>query len=376
MNDIELRERFDLWAAPLRATPPPGIAVIRGRARRRAGRLTAAVGTVVAAVAVAAGLVVSGLGGPSIAPRPAFWGSARYPAPPGQPFVLVNSSASGPAELRNIATGTVAAIVPPEGKGAMFTALAAAAGDRLFVLAWQDRNGELGFDAIKIGARGTHLRTMRLPILPLHGAQVYGITVNPAGTRLVFNTIPPGGGGPATLHAYNLVTGALIGSWQATGLVNLAYWPTADRLAIDWPSPAAGELGGLRILDTDRTFSTGSSLAADTQPDPAVRGYDRGALTADGSMALAVTQSGSAEVIQEFSATTGRLLGTIPIGSARAEKQEPEFCGVLWASANGRDVLTQCGTRQQAVTNGRATPIRLPWRFLAQQDGAIMTFAW
>jgi hypothetical protein len=215
------------------------------------------------------------------------------------------------------------------------------------------------------------MRTMQLPILPLHGA-LYGMTVNPAGIRLVFNTIPPGGAGPATLRAYNLVTGVLIGSWQATGIVNLAYWPAADRLAIDWPSPAAGRLGGLRILDTDRNFPTGSSLPADTQPDPTARG----ALTADGAMALAVTQSGSAEVIQEFSATTGRLLGTIPIGSARAEKQEPEFCGVLWASANGRDVLTQCGTRQQAVTSGRVTPIRLPWRFLAQQDGAIMTFAW
>jgi hypothetical protein len=376
MNDIELRERFGQWAAPLRATPPPGIAVIRRRTRRRTVRLSATAATLVAAVAVTAGLVAGGLGGSSLPTRPAFWGSAKYPAPPGQPFVLVNSSASGPAELRNVATGTVETIVPPEGKGALFTALAAAPGDRLFVLAWQDQYGELGFDAIKIGTRRVHFGPMRLPTLSLHGALVYGMTVNPAGTRLVFNTIPPGGAGPATMRAYNLVTGALIGSWQATGGVNLAYWPTADRLAIDWPASAAGRLGVLRILETDRTFSAGSSLAADTRPDPAVRGYDRGALTTDGSIALAVTQSGTAEVVQEFSAASGRLLRTVPIGSARALQQEPEFCGVLWASANGRSLLTQCGTVQQAVSNGKVTPIRLPWRFLAQQDGAIDTFAW
>ncbi len=60
-----------------------------------------------------------------------------------------------------------------------------------------------------------------------------------------------------------------------------------------------------------------------------------------------VTRSGTAEILQEFSVATGKLLRTITIGSARAQQQEPWFCGVLWASADGRHLLTQCGTRQQ-----------------------------
>ncbi len=376
MNDVEFREQFDEWAAPLRASTPPALAVIRRRARRRSARIAGATASVLA-VAVLIGVVVS-VGGPA-APVPpagsAFWGSAAYPAPPGQPYVLVNESASGPAELRDMATGTVAGVVQPEGKGAMFTALAAAPGDRLFVLAWQDRAGDVGFDEIQIEAPGTPVRMAqrirRLPILALHGAQVYGMAVNPAGTRLVFTTTPLGGTAPGTLHAYNLVSGTLIGRWPGTGIVNLDYWPTADQLAIH-----TGARTGLRILNTDSRFPAGSSLAADTRPDPDVRGYDRGAFTADGSMTMNVRQAGSQMQVQMSSSASGRLVRTIPIGSARALQDSPNFCGVLWASANGRDLLTQCGARQQEVVDGRVTPAKLAWTLLAQQDGAIGTFAW
>jgi hypothetical protein len=59
MNDIDLRERFDEWAAPLRATPPPKLAVIRSRARRRVVRIAGAVGAAFAVTAAVTGLVVS-----------------------------------------------------------------------------------------------------------------------------------------------------------------------------------------------------------------------------------------------------------------------------------------------------------------------------
>ena len=167
------------------------------------------------AAAVVSGLIAGSLGGTGQLARPGPWGSARYPAPRDQPWVIVNESASGPAQLRNMATGTVDGIVPSEGKGAMFTALAAAAGDRLFVLAWQDRRGELGFDAIQIGSRSEPLGPTRLPILSVHGARVYGMSINAAGTRLAFSTIPAGGTEPGTLQVYNLGTGGLIGQWPA-----------------------------------------------------------------------------------------------------------------------------------------------------------------
>jgi hypothetical protein len=375
MNDVELREQFEQWAAPLRASTPPPVTAIRRRARHRTARIAGTTASAVAAVVVVAIVVAAAITGSPAAPAPsagvAFWGSASYPAPPGQPYVLVNESAAGPAELRDMATRTVVGVVPLVGKGVMFTALAAAPGDRMFVIAWQDRHGELGFDSINIGKPGTHLRAVRLPILPLHGAQVYGMTVNPAGTRLVFNTIPPGGTAPGTLHAYNLVSGALIGRWPAAGIVSLDYWPAADQLAIH-----TGAHSGLRILNTDSTFPAGSSLAADTQPDPGVRGYGRGALTADGSRAMNVRQAGQQMQVEVFSAASGRLMETIPIGPASALQDSSNFCGVLWASANGRELLTQCGSRQQEVVDGHVTPTRLAWTLLAQQDGAIGTFAW
>jgi hypothetical protein len=49
---------------------------------------------------------------------------------------------------------------------------------------------------------------------------------------------------------------------------------------------------------------------------------------------------------------------------------------MAWASADGRDLLTQCGTRQQEAVNGKITVVKLAWTFLAQQAAAITAFAW
>jgi hypothetical protein len=95
----------------------------------------------------------------------------------------------------------------------------------------------------------------------------------------------------------------------------------------------------------------------------------------DGSVAVNMVQSGTAEVLQEFSARSGRLLRTVPIGIARAQQYSPDFCGVLWASPCGRDLLTQCGTRQQAVADGKATRVKLACTFLAPQTVTV-TCGW
>lgn len=375
MNDVELREQFAQWAAPLRASAPPALAALRRRARHRAARIAAATASALAAAAVVAiavaALVIGSPAAPVPAARPAFWGSASYPAPPGQPYVFVNASERGPAEIRNMATGKVVSQLQSLAHRGFFTEVAVTSDDRLFVLGQQDSAGRLTFAAARIGPSGSVHFSRIMPGVSLLREQIYGMTVNPAGTRLVFNTIPPGGTAPGTLHAYNLVSGTLIGRWPGTGIVNLDYWPTADQLAIH-----TGAHSGLRILNTDSTFPAGSSLTADTQPDPAVRGYGRGALTADGSMAVNVRQAGPQMQVQEFSAASGRLVRTFQIGSASALRDSPNFCGVLWVSANGRELLTQCGSRQQEVDDGHVTPARLGWAVLAQQDGAIGTFAW
>ena len=89
----------------------------------------------------------------------------------------------------------------------------------------------------------------------------------------------------------------------------------------------------------------------------------------------AVVKSGSAEVLQEFSARSGALVRTIPIGTTRAQQDSPDFCGVLWASATGHELLTQCGSRQQEVVNAKVTRVKLAWNFLAPQT-PVTTVAW
>ena len=77
----------------------------------------------------------------------------------------------------------------------------------------------------------------------------------------------------------------------------------------------------------------------------------------------------------EWSSASGKLLRAIPVGPASAA-QTQYFCGVLWASPNGCELLTQCGTRQQEVINGKVTVTKLPWTFLASQSLATSAFAW
>jgi putative ABC transport system ATP-binding protein len=87
MRDHELRDPFEEWAEPLRATPAPAVAAPRSWIRRRTARTAAATGFALAVVGLVAGLLVAGglvgsgkPGGPALQAQ----GSA-YPAPPGQP---------------------------------------------------------------------------------------------------------------------------------------------------------------------------------------------------------------------------------------------------------------------------------------------------
>ena len=392
MQDSELRDLFEEWAEPLRATPAPAVAALRSRIRRRTARTVAAIGFALAVVGLVAGLLVAGglvrSGKPGAPPLQA-QGSA-FPAPSGQPYVFVNSSstfvnvgdvAATPAELRNAATGKVVKVLLPVRLGVSFSAAAATPGDRLFVLAQQDRDGTLSFAEIRIGASGKPgaLRQV-LPDLPAPpGMQVVSMAVNAPGTRLSFTTAASDSYGPSgpsgSLVVYNLQTGTLIGSWpvafgSGTSSHFLGYGN--DLVA----SIDTVERGQDLLVDTTTPFPAGSSLLGDSRPyaGGSSENFEAGDLTQDGNIGMGTVNSRGRALLVEYAAASGKVLRKIPIGSAGAE-QGPYFCGVLWASANGREVWTQCGTRQLVIVGGHATHIRLAW-LLPTVTPLGSVFAW
>jgi hypothetical protein len=396
MQDDELRDQFEEWAKPLRATPAPAVAALRSRIKRRTARTAAATGSALAVVGLVAGLLVAGSlvgsGKPGGHQRdhrlprlPAFQAQgSRYPAPPGQPYVFVNSSASfvnvgnvptTPAELRNAATGKVVKVLLPVGLGVSFSTATAAPSDRLFVLAQQDSDGTLSFAEIRIGASGKPgaLRQV-LPDLPTPpGMQVVSMAVNAPGTRLSFITAASNsnGSGPSgSLVVYNLQTGTLIGSWPVAfeSGANSQFLGDGNNLVA---SIDTVERGQYRLVDTTTPFRPGSSLLADSRP------YGGGAsetFTQDGNIGMAFVNNRGLVVLVEYSAASGKVLRNIPFAPWSAT-YGPYFCGVLWASANGHEVWTQCGTTQLVIVGGHATQIRLAWLLPTYTSGAS-EFAW
>jgi hypothetical protein len=389
MQDYELRDQFEEWAKPLRATPAPDVAALRGRIRRRTARTAVATGSALAVVGLVAGLLVAGgLVGGGKPGGPAFvaQGSA-YPAPPGQPYVFVNNSATfvnvgnvpaTPAELRNAATGKVVKVLLPVGSGVSFSAAAAAPGDRLFVLAQQDSDGRFSFAEVRIGASGKPgaLRQV-LPDLPApSGMQVVSMAVNAPGTRLSFTTAATNSYGPSgpsgRLVVYNLQTGALIGSWPTAFNSSASSQFLGDGNSLV-ASIATVNRGQDRLVDTTTAFRPGSSLLADSRPYAGGGSFET--FTQDGKIGIGLVSSLGRVLVMEVSAASGKVLRKIPIGALSA-MNGPHFCGVLWASANGREVWTQCGTRQLAIVGGRATQIRLAWLLPTNNTSGASEFAW
>ena len=389
MQDYELRDQFEEWAEPLRATPAPAVAALRSRIRRRTARTAAATGSALAVVGlVAALLVASGLVGSGKPGGPAFQapGSA-YPAPPGQPYVFVNSSATfvnvadvpaTPAELRNAATGKVVKVLQPVHLGVSFSNAAAAPGDRLFVLAQQDSDGTLSFAEIRIGASGKPgaLRQV-LPDLPVPpGTQVVSMVVNASGTRLSFTTAAdPIQSSSGSLVVYDLQVGTLIGSWpiDISGASFQFLGDGNDLVA----SIGIVERGQDRLVDTTTPFRPDSSLLADSRPYGAGGNFET--FTQGGNIGMYAASSGPGQlgptVLVEYSAASGQVLRNIPIGPSSATSG-PYFCGVLWASANGNEIWTQCGTRQLVIVGGHATQIRLAWLLPTNTASGAREFAW
>jgi hypothetical protein len=389
MQDSELRDLFREWAEPLRAAPAPPVTALRARIRRRTARTAAATGFALAVVGLLAGLLVAGdlAGSGKPAGQALQSRGSAYPAPPGQPYVFVNNSATfvndpdapaTPAELKNAATGNVVKVLWPVHQGVSFSAAAATPGDRLFVLAQQDSDGTLSFAEIRIGPSGKPgpLRQV-LPDLPMPpGVQVVNMAVNAPGTRLSFTTAAPTDEGPTgpsgSLSVYNLQTRTLIGSWQ------VAFESPASSQFRGYGNNLVASIGTAhnRLVDTTTPFPPGSSLQADSRPYGALGAFQT--LTQNGNIGFALGGSNRGPVLlQEYAAASGKLLRNIPIGPASAGPGKgPNFCGVLWVSANGHEIWTQCGTRQLEILGGHATQIRLAWLVPANTTSGASVFAW
>jgi len=425
VNRTQLRREFDEWAAPLRAEPPPPFDSIRRRSRARIGRLAAAAGSAAAVVALAISLAVTGVVGTAVPPSP--WGSGRYPAPPSQPYVYVSFSLGPTAQIRNAGTGAILATLRPPSLSATFGVAAASSSDRVFVVAENLADGTVTFAAVRLLAAGHDgrplVRMTQVPhiVLPAQ-SQVTDLVVNPAGTRFAMEAQALDG--KITLVIYNLVSGSLIGRWAAGSqqLTSPLQFLPDGNLAVVWPLGGAtstcvrikgkGSSGHCspgspttqspsqppqqpvlvnRIVDPAVPFQAGSSLLADSRPDTALH-RRIGTMTPDANLNLsaavgpspanqvtpgswAASQPSGMASVAESSTATGQLVRWIPLGPASALNAS-EYCGVLWASADGRDLLTQCGNRQQEVVNGQVTVVRLAWIFPTSDVASVSPFAW
>lgn len=393
MNDEQLREHFAQWASPLRAVAPPTVGVIQRRARRRTIRLAAAASSAVATAALAClaivAIAMSG-GHGALNNRPdvvggirhkpgELWGSARYPAPPGAPYLVTIGGGSRGAQLRDEATGTVLKTLRPLVPGDDFTWVAAASTDRLFVLAEQSANRHITFAELQISPAGRPEPLRQLMPAVSISAQIYGLAVSPDGNQLALSTMPLAGNGDQSVLVYNLKAGAgtLQGEWTSSdpGAVSLSFGP-GHELAMGWQDSTGAAPDGLRILDT----ATGAgarklSLLADSSMAASVPHFYSANLTSDGATVLAVTAGAKEIELEEISAHSGKVLTTVPIGPASA-LQTMYVCGVLWASPTGTSAITQCGDKQQLLVNGKATPTRLAWVIPASVVGNANTLAW
>jgi len=432
VNNTKLRRQFDEWAAPLRSAPPPPFETIRRRARLRLGRFGAAAASAAAVIALAAVLAVTSLGG--TASPSAAWGAGPYPAPPGMQYVYVSFSLGPTAQIRNAATGAVLATLRPTAQTTTFGVAAASATDRLFLVAENPANGTVTFAAIRLlaaangGTPSVRMAPVPHVVLPA-GTQVTDLVVNQAENRFALESQAPGG--KLSLSVYNLLNGSLIGRWPAGSLQltqPLAFLPNGN-LAVVWAvnaptssqshvqegttqvnrspsvsaspsvsnspagSPSAAPRLELvnRIVNPAIPFLPGSSLVADSQPDTALH-RRIGTLSADGSMSISAAQAsnpatqvtsggsvgiqgGGKATITEYSSATGEAVYVVPIGAA-SDITGAHYCGVLWASADGRDLLTQCGTKQEEVVDGKVTAVRLAWIFPTSAVQSVSPFAW
>jgi hypothetical protein len=386
MLDEDLREQFAAWAGSLSVVVPE-VSVIRRRMRRRIGRLGVG-GAVLAAVAgTAAGVVLSSLpaaGRPALSPAatstpalsPAATSTpalsptatstpARHPpqlaaAPPY--YVTIGSAA---AVVRRTASGAVTGTISPP-RGGNFSGVAAAAGDRTFVLAAGTRSG-IRFYRLHLDAAGRPGPLHLTPIPPIRRnasacpAQLAGLAVSPDGRHLAISLLsncPTGNAGASEIEVARLANGAVMATWQpGNGYPEWLSWTTSGTLAYQWGGPKPGVWV---IPDATSQTSPGPRLLiADSTGIGGFTGAGEPMIAPDGSDVIVTLFHGNSLEVAEFSARTGRPQRVL----IPAVSNPVQYCGPLWTDAPGHNMLAACGDgTETAVTNGHLTHLRTPWR--------------
>ncbi|HEY0933112.1 MAG TPA: hypothetical protein VGD91_05135, partial [Trebonia sp.] len=172
-----------------------------------------------------------------------------------------------------------------------------------------------------------------------------------------------------------LATGATRTWTSASGGALAVSWAGDRTVAFDWQDADQDARSGVRLLDT---AGPGAGLLATRLLVPAstragaFTGPGDPLITQDGSTVLVTLASGPKSVIASFSVGNGRLRAVLTPAAAQSQW----YCGILWADPRGRHLLTQCGTAQGSIEDGRYTRVRLPRLIPASEIGYANTFAW
>jgi hypothetical protein len=396
MNDIDLRNSFDQWAAPLRAATPPPVTAIRHRARRRTVRLAAATGTVLAVAGLIAAATAASVASRSAPHRaPAAHGGSRYLAgrqlpsdatPADVPYFVTASGSASQVLVWNETTGEQTGLVTMPAKRTpgharyptMITAIAAAGDDRTFVLALVPSPPvttaittpePTWIYELRLTATGHPQSLRQVPVRGLDtgvtgnvNRAVAAIAISADGTRLAVAV--DGNRGDqnrrSSIVVVDLRTGAQR-SWTSAGPDALTWlsWSGDARLAF----ADNGNNAGLRLLDT----AAGGTLDQASRQVIAWKTTYHGAssvqwpvISQDGRTAFATMEQGARglELVQ-FDARTGRPANLLLGPSAVAANS---YCGPLWVSGNGQSLIATCswGTDEVAISNGTAQHIAIP----------------
>jgi hypothetical protein len=298
------------------------------------------------------------------------------------------------AVVRAAASGTALAILsPPRGYGS-FTWITGAADDRTFVLAAYGRGPATGsarnataFFLLRLApAAGTAwlspLPVPAQPDLPGMGSPVSGIALSPDGGQLA---VALGNqSGPSELKLFDLHNGS-VRVWTGARGARIDGYISADELGanpLSWTADGrtlavdqwAGLTINVRLLDTSaagRDLWSGRRAATfPNWPGGSVAGS--AIITPDGTriIAMAVTRHATQIQLNEFSASTGRPLGTV----VRLRYRPGAITGwpnVLWSGPSGNTLIvktTRPGTGPSqhgdltpevvgVVTRGHLTPL-------------------
>jgi hypothetical protein len=389
-NELTAAFRERAGPATQAVVNPAGIfrRAVRDRQHRR---MAAGAASVMAVVAVAAGVsVASRTARPALSPvdqPPGLLLEAAVTGPPparaavsGMPPYYVTTDHDRPvAEVRDSASGKIlSAVRLPQGIEPKMSKITAAGDDRTFVLALSFPQTRFYLLRVTADGRSARLTPLSIPPLPA-GESANDIAVSPDGSKLAV-AVQFSGGQQGAVEAVSLATGA-VHTWTTarTGMPWALSWADGGReLGFFWDDggPSAGSpqttASGLWVLDAT---APGSDLMSGRRIIPEFTGGDdvqSAVLTPDGAAVIAsVTYDGTGHVgrgtvvggIAELSAQTGHPLRTL-LAEHAPYSAAPEghagwyiaTCTLAAADATGNHLLVNCDSFGR-LDHGRFTAL-------------------